>query len=630
MITNRVIPPTSNNETVAPIVKFRNRKFTDCCWGILYGLSYIAFLFIGFYICSQAQPRFSINSNGIRTIHEYHEEDALKCCEGGSSGQVCYVLLKEEYYGGNRRLQAGNSKFNGDDGMFDAFLQAPELIIGLLGITLLFAIVWVLLLRFFSKPVVILTEITKVVILITVGIQQGETELIVLFLLGAVGIIVYDYWARKQILFAADMMKYSTIAMKANPSILIGSLFVNVLFVLNTLCFIIFFAKSFEVAQVVKSESCSNSYNGDGFIERNCEDICEFKYPNRLFGISLYLSISYLWTIFFLRQMRRFIITTIVGSWHFHPNDQAGLFVSIMNVGKSFGTLSVSSLISTIAGKINRLMSGDDWWKYWFNPLCCVTAPVNLLLLCLVGHCFGSGIYMLTNFALILHVFTGKSFMDSGKSVSQIMSRHFKGGFVTETTSKSLLYMASYIFSILIALLAWKWVDDKFECNSLPGDEDASTYSTAYVIGILFTLWYPVLGLYIIILANRLLQEWERDNFMWTVYEDRTVHTNHNWIPPLIGAFVGCIAMMFFTFLADVFLDIINTIFLCFAIDKDNYVDTSNDEFESLLRQMPEYIDASDVEIMEQPIPVASAVFSDEMPSPSAPPADKCMGSARC
>jgi len=295
-----------------------------------------------------------------------------------------------------------------------------------------------------------------------------------------------------------------------------------------------------------------------------------------------------------------------------------------MNVGKSFGTLSVSSLIATIAEKINRLLSGGGW-KMWLNPFCCVTAPVNLLL-CLIGNCFKTIIQMLTKFALILHVFTGKSFLGSAKLVFKIMSRHFKGGFVTETTSKSVLYLASYVFSILIALLAWKWVDDKFDCDSLSGSEGAIWI--AYIIGILFTLWYPVLGLYIIILVNRLLQKWEREKLTSNQNSDDDEYdndlNNHKWIPPLVGAFVGCIAMMFFTFLANIFLDIINTVFLCFAIDKDNGVDTSNDEFEALVKQMPEYIQASDVEIVTgQPIPVASAVFDNEMPGPSAPPVAK-------
>jgi len=73
------------------------------------------------------------------------------------------------------------------------------------------------------QPVVIVTKVVKVAILTAMGVQQEFTRGVILFIGGVVGVVAYDYWARKQILFAADMMKYSTIAIKANPSILMGS-----------------------------------------------------------------------------------------------------------------------------------------------------------------------------------------------------------------------------------------------------------------------------------------------------------------------------------------------------------------------------------------------------------------------
>merc|ERR1712045_31609 len=68
-------------------------------------------------------------------------------------------------------------------------------------------------------------------------------------------------------------------------------------------------------------------------------------------------------------------------------------------------------------------------------------------------------------------------------------------------------------------------------------------------------------------------------------------NTNHLWIPPLAATFVGCIAMMFFTFLSSIFLDIITTLFLCFAVDKDNNIDLTDTEFEALAKESPNYID---------------------------------------
>jgi hypothetical protein len=44
-----------------------------------------------------------------------------------------------------------------------------------------------------------------------------------------------------------------------------------------------------------------------------------------------------------------------------------------------------------------------------------------------------------------------------------------------------------------------------------------------------------------------------------------------------------------FTFLSAIFLDTIDTLFLCFAIDKDNNVINPDDEFATLLKEMPNY-----------------------------------------
>jgi hypothetical protein len=55
--------------------------------------------------------------------------------------------------------------------------------------------------------------------------------------------------------------------------------------------------------------------------------------------------------------------------------------------------------------------------------------------------------------------------------------------------------------------------------------------------------------------------------------------------------------MLIFTFLSGIFLDTIDTLFLCYAIDKDNNVDLSDSEFESLVKEMPNYTEAEVVSV---------------------------------
>jgi len=361
------------------------------------------------------------------------------------------------------------------------------------------------------------------------------------------------------------------LAMKENSSILMGAIFVKVLFAANAALFVLFFAESFNVVEVI-TDSYYDYENG------NSTPYCYFASPKYVGRINIYLSLSYLWTIVMLHHMRLSIISNIVGSWHFHPEDKPGLFTAIRNVGKSFGTICVTSLISTIAEKINRMLLEKSIWVYC-SPFVVIAAPIHLLMCCF-GSALKTFVSMLTKFCLILHVFTGEATMDSAKKAFKILSRHFKGGFITEITSRGVLGLASYAFSVGIAMVTWVWIDDKFNCNSF-----AESIWILYILVILFNVYFPVLGLYIMVIANRYLQIWERE-----VMESGVGgNMNHLWIPPLAAAFVGCLAMMMFTLLSNIFMDIIDTLFLCFAIDKDNNVDLLNDEFSELIKEMPQY-----------------------------------------
>ena len=59
--------------------------------------------------------------------------------------------------------------------MFAAFLEALEIIVGLLDVTFVFAITKALLLRFLLKQVIILTEVAELTILTTMVVMQEAT-----------------------------------------------------------------------------------------------------------------------------------------------------------------------------------------------------------------------------------------------------------------------------------------------------------------------------------------------------------------------------------------------------------------------------------------------------------------------
>lgn len=120
--------------TVLPKVLYNDRSPTDKWWGVVYVLSYIAFLATGFFLVSKSRVRFETDEIGREKISSYFLEDAQQCCSSSlTKGGVCAFI---DDNGSGRRLAAGNSTFVGDEGIFDAFIDAPQIIIGLFALTL--------------------------------------------------------------------------------------------------------------------------------------------------------------------------------------------------------------------------------------------------------------------------------------------------------------------------------------------------------------------------------------------------------------------------------------------------------------------------------------------------------------
>lgn len=447
-------------------------------------------------------------------------------------------------------------------------MEAPQIPVSLLLFALFLAVTWVILLRFFAVPIVFATELVKLCGFVYLAVQafiEGLVPAGIVSLVCAVVLVAWDIYAFKKLKFAGAMLEQAANSFKANARMFLAFFPIFGLYAANAGIFVFFFARSFDVVEV----------------EETLDGSCYFVSPSYTTPVVVYLSAVYLWSILLFKNLRLSIIATIVGSWKLHPDRKPSIGRAVINTcTTSLGTLSVASLVTALAERFNRWFLRENLLMNCLNPIFWIIMP----LYCLFGNSLRMLVQMLTKFSVILHVFTGMSWLGSAKKVFKILKRHFKGGFVTEYASGSVLALGSYVFSIGIYFIAWIWLDKEFQTNTFIGFNDSAITAAGWLLFALFNIWYPVLGLYLLILLNR----WLRG------LEDASPET---WITPIAAAFIGCLAMMFFSYLASTFLDAVDVLFLCFAIERDNNAVAPDDDFAKLVYEgVPTVLKEPDLE----------------------------------
>lgn len=219
---------------------------------------------------------------------------------------------------------------------------------------------------------------------------------------------------------------------------------------------------------------------------------------------------------------------------------------------------------------------------------------------------------MLTKFTLIIHCFTGASFVESGRLCYHSMKRHFVNGFITDAVSNNVITLGSFVFSLAVTFTAWAWLDGEYGWHTLRlcsddesrdestyGDDDedrqcdgAMTLFIIWLFFIAFNIYYPVLGIFLLVILDQLIRMFTSESFECDpIYSDADCDDQHrestSWVPPLAAAFVGCICRLFFNYMGGIILDTIDVCFVCWAIDKDNNVDLSESEFAKLASDLP-------------------------------------------
>mmetsp|Transcript_5690 Transcript_5690/g.15986 ORF Transcript_5690/g.15986 Transcript_5690/m.15986 type:complete len:734 (-) Transcript_5690:1161-3362(-) len=635
---------------IRPEVKWQPEhrpKPTNAGWGITFKVLYVAFCASSILFITQAEPRYerSIEHGGRKIISHHFLGEVEHCCASiredadvqlaswGLCGrsEVTSAVAERRAISDATDAEPNISanKYDGDEGLFDVLLESPQILGGIVPAVALLATIWVLLLKQFSIKMVFATELIKafVVVAISVVTVQSIAVAVQVGLILAALFVGITTRKREDLVKAARTIAHSVAAFHSNPRMLTGLFALKAVFFLHAGLFVATLTLAFDVVEVRRQDHEPES-SGNGVLPTTAS--CDFEYPEYLAPVTRFQCLYWIWFIFVYDQVRLATISTVVGSRHFHADEKKHCTVwqALYNaLTTSFGSLALAGALSTVFDsfrKDRRSSSNVAWWLA--GPQTCVLLPLQLILWAF-GSCLADALALYVRFAVILHSFTGHSLKTCAAKCKSTLQRNFIGGYITAYSARSVLFTTSYIFSVGTALAAWAWIDAEYGSDSLKQWASESNFWLVMfqLLVLVLAFAHPTISIFFVIRINTVLEDRSK-GFHYSGQEP----TQHQWIGPLAAVFIGCITMIIFRFVTGILLDIVDTKFLCFAIDEDNGIDRGgstgggedgSDEFSereqeqrtfsALVKAMPDYAVA--VEVQRNDIDVEAPIVPGEI-----------------
>jgi len=243
-------------------------------------------------------------------------------------------------------------------------------------------------------------------------------------------------------------------------------------------------------------------------------DCCDWNMDNWVTGYWVLIIIMVIWTIFLVNQIRVYVVAGVVSQWYFADEENRGN-MSIMKslrfaMGPSFGSLVLSSLILTISNIIRRF---SEWLAKKSQEENSNIKWLATCLACVIGV-IAHIIEWVTDFAVVRMAITGESFFSAGKSVVDMMKHNLINAYAIWWFPPIVLFVCSFLMSLSVS----------------------------------------------VVLALAARNTWNDD-------EDLTDVRAWSWYLFLI-CFVLMMSVLYF--FSELLIDAVNTIFVCFAIDRES------------------------------------------------------------
>lgn len=311
----RTVPPRIASKNDLPTVNI------DRPYGITLKLFYVLSIVASIWIFCNAKPKYELDDWGNKRVSSHFRPQVEQCCNNqplvlrdsdgesdyyygdGSDGQIdkeirhgsglCSLLDDDQSQSeeGGRRLEKASPKFLGDEGIFDAFLERPDIILYLSVLIISFTLIWVYSLQNFAKQIIIFMEGLKLMALAAVAylslvFTPGTLfPTLCLLVVGAYGTYVYN--RIEDIMKAADVITHSAIVLKDNTNMAFNLIGLKVVYSLQTAVLLITICTSYEIVEV---QSISGS--------------CYYESPAYLKYINTFQIFVWIWTVWTFDMVR--------------------------------------------------------------------------------------------------------------------------------------------------------------------------------------------------------------------------------------------------------------------------------------------------------------------------------------
>jgi len=438
---------------------------------------------------------------------------------------------------GGRRLSASNSTEYLT--MFD--LMEEYVYIPITGCVIVFVLggIWLELMKKFGTSFIWISLLSNLAIMVTMSVllftyeASGAAVVILLF---SAAFLSYLVFRRSVITRAGGTLETATKALGKNPCVFGVLLPLEAAYVGWIFLWLEGWTHATRAMEIEYNEAANT---------------CGIVMQSGPFGYMWFISFIMLWVSFYVSHAKVNVVAASLAAWTFGQESSFTCNLPLKALRWSFfessPTLSLTSLICTF---IERIKSTVENKCNWANPFCCC--------LMLIGTLVVNTLQAFGRFTVVLHAITAKPFYESAYHSYRLLIKggHLEHAIASDFFVKFSLMLFAYVLSIGMGFVMWAWIDDASNLESL--NPSGSWQGWFWFFFILFIVMnrYPYLSIFVVSLLG---------NWQWLADE-----TDGKASAVLLAIFAGAISHLIFQYFADIVLDSVDTMVMCYAIDKQN------------------------------------------------------------